>query len=148
MIKLNTQKYLSEELKDKIFNIILFIFFSLYIFKQTTFFNNQLFFNIKNINNVLFFLNLSFIFFRFNYFLEILKRINLRNLLITLSSILFSLLIFAPPYLILIDLIKVFIIFTISLSISKDFPRCIEIISGSIMYFFIEFSYSFRYHRS
>jgi len=52
MIKLNTQKYLSEELKDKIFNIILFIFFSLYIFKQTTFFNNQLFFNIKNINEV------------------------------------------------------------------------------------------------
>ena len=133
MIKVNTQNYLSEELKDKIFNIILFIFFSLYILKQTTFFNNQLFFNIKNINNVLFFLNLSFIFFRLNYFLVILKRINLRNLLITLSSILFSLLIFAPPNLILIDLIKVFIIFTISLSISKDFPRCIEIISDSIV---------------
>ena len=77
MIRLNTQKYLSEEFKDKIFNIILFIFFSLYILKQTVFFNNQTFFNIKNINNALFFLNLSFIFFRFNYFLEILK-INLR----------------------------------------------------------------------
>ena len=62
MIKVNTQNYLSEELKDKIFNIILFIFFSLYILKQTTFFNNQLFFNIKNINNVLFFLNLSLFF--------------------------------------------------------------------------------------
>ena len=37
MIKVNTQNYLSEELKDKIFNIILFIFLVLYILKQTTF---------------------------------------------------------------------------------------------------------------
>ena len=132
MIRLNLFENLSEEFKDKIFKILLFIFFSVYIFKQTNFFYNQTFFNIKNLNNFLFLLNISFIFFRWNYFLDVFKRINIRHFLLTISSILFSLLIFAPPDLILIDLIKVFIIFSISLSISKDFPRCIEIISDSI----------------
>ena len=32
MIKLNTQNYLSEDLKDKIFNITSFLFFLVYIF--------------------------------------------------------------------------------------------------------------------
>ena len=132
MISLKLYESLSEEFKDKIFKILLFIFFSIYILKQTTFFNNQPFFNIKNFNNILFLLNFSFIFFRFNYFLEILKRINFRNFLLTISSILFSLLIFATPNLFLVDFIKVSIIFSITLSISKDFPRCIEIISDSI----------------
>ena len=132
MIKADLYKNLSEEFKEKIFKILLFIFFSIYILKQTTFFNNQPFFNIKNFNNFLFLLNLSFVFFRFSYFIEIIKRINLRNFFLTISSILFSLLIFAPPNLILIDLIKVFIIFSISLIISKDFPKCVETISDSI----------------
>ena len=122
----------SLDLKEKIFKILLFLFFSIYTLKQTTFFYNQTFFNIKNFNNFLFLLNLSFIFFRFRYFQEILTRINLRNFLITISSILFSLLIFAPSSLFIIDLIKIFIIFSISLCISRDFPKCIEIISDSI----------------
>jgi len=134
MISSELNENLSLELKEKIFNILLFIFFSIYILKQTTFFNNQTFFNIKNFNNFLFLLNLSFIFFRFNSFLEILKRINFKNFLLTISSILFSLLIFAPPSVFIIDLVKIFIIFSISLCISKDFPRCIEIISDSISF--------------
>ena len=132
MINFQLYRNLSEEFKDKIFKILLFIFFSIYILKQTTFFDNQIFFNIKDLNNLLLLLNLSFIFLRFNYFFKILKRINISNFLLTFSSILVSLLIFAPLNIFLIDLIKVFIIFSITLSISKDFPRCIEIISDSI----------------
>ena len=124
---------LSYKFKDKIFKIILFIFFSIYILKQTIFFSNQAnFINIKNLNNLLFLLNLFFIFFRLDYFLEKLKEINLINFFLLISSILFSSLFFASSSLILTDIIKIFIIFSISLSISKDFPRCIEIISDSI----------------
>ena len=132
MIRLELPQNLSKEFKDEMFKILLFIFFSVYILKQTTFFYNQPFLNIKNLNNLLFLLNISFIFFRFDHFLEIIKRINFRNFLLTTSSILFSLLIFAPTNLILIDFIKIFIILTISLSISNDFPRYVEVISDSI----------------
>ena len=125
--------FLSDELKDKIFKSLLFLFFSIYILKQTIFFNSQtIFISIRNLNNFLFFLNLSLLIFRFDCFIEILKRIKLRNALLTISSILLSLLVFSPSSLFLIDIIKIFIIFSISLSISKDFPRCIEIISDSI----------------
>ena len=132
MIRLKFYENLSEQLKDKIFKIILFIFFSIYVLKQTTFFHDQPILNIQNFNNFLFLLNFSFIILRLKYFLEILRRVNIRNLLLTISSILFSLLIFAPSNFFLVDIIKIFIIFSITLSISKDFPKCIEIISDSI----------------
>ena len=133
MTILVTYDRLSQSFKDKIFKILLFIFFSIYILKQTIIFSNPTnFINIKNLNYILFLLDLSLIFFRFNYIIEILKRIKVRNFFLTGSSILCSLLIFASSSIFLNDFIKIFIIFSISLTISKDFPKCIEIISDSI----------------
>ena len=98
MTSLVFYKNLSENLKDKIFKILLFIFFSVYILKQTVFFTNQTnFINIKHLNYFLFLLDISLIIFRLDYILKTLKRINLKNFLLTLSSILVSLLFFASP---------------------------------------------------
>ena len=133
MTSLVFYKNLSENLKDKIFKILLCIFFSVYILKQTVFFTNQTnFINIKHLNYFLFLLDISLIIFRLDYILKTLKRINLKNFLLTLSSILVSLLFFASPSVFFYDFIKIFIILSISLSIQKDFPKCIEIISDSI----------------
>lgn len=116
-----------------IFNILIFLFFYLYIFKQSTL--SYLF--PVHIYNILF--NLSFfsitsifIFLKRNSLIKNLKFLRLKNTFLLISSIIISQMLFFDNDRILTNLSKLLIISIIVLSISDNFKNYINLISDSI----------------
>jgi len=129
---INIREYFFKN-KDKFFNILISIFFLIYIFKQSilAYMLPSIYYNTF-FQGLLLIITLMFVFLKNDYLLKDLKSFKFKNILFLICSIFTSQLIFFETDKILINFIKLFMIMIIVLSISNQFNRYLELISDSI----------------